>query len=92
MVFPKANYLIAASRLHPRLDGGYTVAVLRRLRHFREVAGADATLLTFDFSPDYREHLAQFRCIGLAVDATVLRNLYQDARTDPRWLWTPPGR
>jgi poly(glycerol-phosphate) alpha-glucosyltransferase len=86
-VFPKANYLIAASRLHPRLDGGYTIAVLHRLRHFRELAGTDATLLTFDFSPDYREHLAQFRRIGLAAENTVLRNLYQDARDNPGWLW-----
>jgi poly(glycerol-phosphate) alpha-glucosyltransferase len=85
-VFPKANYLIATSRLHPGLDGGQTVALLRRARHFRVVGGASPVLLSFDFSPEQPEDLAEFQRMGLADESTVIRNLYQDAREDPAWL------
>ncbi|WP_346232206.1 glycosyltransferase [Parafrigoribacterium mesophilum] len=85
-VFPPANYLIATSRLHPGLDGGQTVALLRRARHFRHVGGASPLLVSFDFTAERPEDLAEFQRMGLADERTVVRNLYQDARNDPTWL------
>ncbi|HUG50247.1 MAG TPA: glycosyltransferase [Terrimesophilobacter sp.] len=86
-VFPHGNYLIATSRLHPGLDGGQTVALLRRARHFREVGGASPLLLSFDFAPQRTDELLEFQRMGLADERTVFRNLYQDARGDPSWLF-----
>ncbi|MEO7372794.1 MAG: glycosyltransferase [Terrimesophilobacter sp.] len=86
-VFPSGNYLIATSRLHPALDGGQTIALLRRAKHFREVGCASVQLLSFDFAPERPDDLAEFQRMGLADERTVLRNLYQDARRDPSWLY-----
>jgi poly(glycerol-phosphate) alpha-glucosyltransferase len=86
VTFPDAGYFIAASRLRPGLDGGYTVATLRRALDFETYGGARPTLLTFDFWPEYPAIVDEFRAIGLANDATVLRNLYEDARHDPSFL------
>jgi poly(glycerol-phosphate) alpha-glucosyltransferase len=86
-VFPHGNYLIATSRLHPGLDGGQTVALLRRARHFRDVGGVTPLLLSFDFAPYRADDLLEFQRMGLADGSTVLRNLYQDARADPSWLF-----
>jgi poly(glycerol-phosphate) alpha-glucosyltransferase len=86
VTFPKAGYFIAASRLRPGLDGGYTVATLRRALDFETYGGARPTLLTFDFWPEYPVIVDEFRAIGLATDATVLRNLYEDARHDSSFL------
>ena len=86
-MFPHGNYLIATSRLHPGLDGGQTVALLRRARHFREVGGASPLLLSFDFAPQRTDELLEFQRMGLADERTVFRNLYQDARGDPSWLF-----
>ena len=86
-VFPHGNYLIATSRLHPGLDGGQTVALLRRARHFRDVGGVTPLLLSFDFAPHRADDLLEFQRMGLADERTVLRNLYQDARGDPSWLF-----
>ncbi len=83
--FPRANLLIATSRLHPASDGGYTIAAMNRARQLRD-AGADPILLTVDFAADYDEHRDGFRRIGLADEGTVLRNLYEEARADPSWL------
>lgn len=85
--FPDANYVFVTSRLHPGRDGGYTVAVLRRAAQFREFGGAQPLLLTVDLTPDYDEHRAGFVELGLADDATVIRNLFEDAVADPSWLW-----
>ena len=81
--FPAAAYFIASSRLRPGLDGGYTVATMRRALHFAEVGGVQPVLLAFDFSPDYERYTREFVDLGLATEATVIRSLYQDLRDDP---------
>jgi poly(glycerol-phosphate) alpha-glucosyltransferase len=86
VTFPEAGYFIAASRLRPGLDGGYTVATLRRALDFTTYGGAQPTLLTFDFWPEYPAIIDEFRSIGLANDTTVMRNLYEEARHDPSFL------
>ncbi len=86
VTFPKAAYFIAASRLRPGLDGGYTVATMRRALDFETYGGVRPTLLTFDFWPEYSAILDEFRALGLANEGTILRNLYEDARHDPSFL------
>ena len=86
-MFPRGNFSIATSRLHPALDGGQTIALLRRAKHFRDVGGTSVQLLSFDFAPERPDDLAEFQAMGLADERTVLRNLYQDARRDPSWLY-----
>ncbi|MBX3094139.1 MAG: glycosyltransferase [Cryobacterium sp.] len=85
---PDAHYLFATSRLHPGRDGGYTVSVLRRAQQFAAVGGARPLLLTVDLTPSYEEHRAGFRELGLADDSTVIRNLFEEAISDPEWLWS----
>lgn len=84
--FPDANYFIASSRLRPGMDGGYTVATLRRAQQFAEHAGVNPVLLTFDFWPDYEQVHAEFVAQGLMGAQTRLRNLLQDARSEPAFL------
>lgn len=84
--FPEANYFIASSRLRPGLDGGYTVATLRRAQQFGRHGGVHPVLLTFDFWPDYDQVVSEFSSIGLMDEHTVVRNLLQDARSDPGFL------
>lgn len=86
LAFPAANYFIASSRLRPGLDGGYTVATMRRAMHFAEVGGVQPVLLAFDFSPDYERYTREFVELGLATEATVIRSLYQDVRDEPAIL------
>lgn len=81
--FPPANYFIASSRLRPGLDGGYTVATMRRALQFAEVGGVQSVLLAFDFSPDYERYTREFVELGLATETTVIRSLYQDLRDTP---------
>lgn len=88
LAFPAANYFIASSRLRPGLDGGYTVATMRRALQFAEVGGVQPVLLAFDLSPDYERYTREFIELGLATDATVIRNLYQDLRDEPSILWS----
>jgi poly(glycerol-phosphate) alpha-glucosyltransferase len=85
--FPHGNYFIATSRLRPGLDGGQTVALLRRAKHFRDVGGVTPLLLSFDFTPHLADDLIEFQRMGLADERTMLRNLYQDARGDRSWLF-----
>ena len=84
--FPEANYFIAGSRLRPGMDGGYTVATLRRAQQFAEHADVNPVLLTFDFWPDYEQVKDEFVEHGLMSEHTVVRNLLQDARADPGFL------
>lgn len=84
--FPEANYFIAGSRFRPGMDGGYTIAALRRAQHFAEQGGVRPVLLTFDFWPDYDSVVQQFISDGLMDAHTVLRNLLQDARSEPEFL------
>lgn len=81
--FPAATYFIASSRLRPGLDGGYTVATMRRALQFAAIGGVQPVLLAFDLSPDYERYTREFVELGLATDATVIRSLYQDLRDTP---------
>jgi poly(glycerol-phosphate) alpha-glucosyltransferase len=86
VTFPDAGYFIAASRLRPGLDGGYTVAILRRALDFEAYGGVLPVILTFDFWPEYPAIVDEFRAMGLANENTVMRNLYEDARHDSSFL------
>ena len=81
--FPPANYFIASSRLRPGLDGGYTVATMRRALQYAEFGGVQPVLLAFDFWPEYDAIKQEFIAMGLATEATELRGLYQDLRDTP---------
>jgi poly(glycerol-phosphate) alpha-glucosyltransferase len=81
--FPEAAYYIAASRLRPGLDGGYTVAAMRRALDFDRHGGVVPTILTFEFAPDVDQLRQQFVELGLATPRTVMRNLYADLRANP---------
>ena len=84
--FPRANYFIATSRLLPGLDGGYTVAAMRRALDMAEYGGVRAQLLTFDLRIDYPAIREEFIALGLATENTVLRNLCAELRVEPELL------
>ncbi|MGM7671021.1 glycosyltransferase [Microbacterium sp. A93] len=86
-VLPDAEYLVLASRLIPDLDGGFTIAVLRRARDMA-AAGARVRVLTVDpgTAEDHDAHRAEWRRRGLLPDGVELRNLFDDARADSGWL------
>jgi len=69
--FPPAVYLLVAGRLRPGLDGGFTIATLRRARDLA-AAGARPVLVTTDPGADPAADLAGFRALGLADDGTRL--------------------
>lgn len=81
---PRAVYLLAASRVDPRLDAGFAVAVMRRARDLRR-AGGEAVVLTFNVaSAEENERVrAEWARRGLGVP---FRNLYDDLRADRSWL------
>ncbi|MEV8358236.1 glycosyltransferase family 4 protein [Microbacterium sp. NPDC076895] len=84
---PAARYLVLASRLIPDLDGGFTISVLRRAADMA-AAGAYVTLLTVDpgETADHDAHRAEWVRRGLLGSGESLRNLFDDARSDPSWL------
>ena len=86
---PEADYLLLGSRVALGLDGGFAVAVPRRLRLLAS-AGARAPLqLSVDGAPP-EVHAAQrqaFVDAGLLDAATSARNLFDDVVADPSWLW-----
>ncbi|MDQ1130522.1 glycosyltransferase [Microbacterium sp. SORGH_AS_0888] len=89
--FPRAHYALLASRLYPRVDGGFTIAVLARARHMA-AAGVDGgrgpLLLTVDPGSvaDHAAHREAFVEAGLAASVDLFRNLFDDAAEDPAWL------
>jgi len=90
--WPTATYMLLASRLIPRIDGGFKVAVLARARHMAATGvedGRGPLLLTVDpATPEaHRAHRASFIERGLAASADVFRNLFDDAHADIDWLW-----
>lgn len=87
MALPDAEYFVLASRLIPDLDGGFTIAVLRRARDMA-AAGARVRVLTVDpgTTEDHDAHRAEWRRRGLLADGVELRNLFDDARSDSTWL------
>lgn len=86
-LLPDAEYLLVASRLIPDLDGGFTISVLRRASDMA-ATGARVRILTVDpgTTEDHADHRAELRRRGLLPEATELRNLFDDARTDDAWL------
>ncbi|WP_243075732.1 glycosyltransferase [Microbacterium sp. SS28] len=86
-LLPDARYLVLASRLVPDRDGGFTISVLRRALDMAD-AGAEPLLLTIDpgESTDHDADRAEWVRRGLLADPAGLRNLFDDARTDPSWL------
>lgn len=84
---PDAEYLVLSSRLIPDLDGGYTIATLSRARQLAGAGVADGLgpqLLTFDpgTATAHAEHRATFAARGALVDASRLRNLFDEAASD----------
>jgi poly(glycerol-phosphate) alpha-glucosyltransferase len=84
-VHPETVCLIVTSRLRPRLDGGYTVATMRRAQLLAD-AGYPVVLATVDLHPDYAPFVDEFRRMGLADERTVMRNLLEEVRTRPELL------
>ncbi|MFB8145744.1 glycosyltransferase [Microbacterium sp. NPDC056003] len=86
---PDADYLLLGSRIALGLDGGFAVAVPRRLRLLASAGAHDPLMLSVDAaSPDV--HAAQrqtFVDAGLLETAASARNLFDDLVADPSWLW-----
>lgn len=79
----------------PAEYGGMTAALLKRSRSFVELAGAEATILTFETRPDYEGVRRLLRERGELVDGMQLRNIYEDFRRldrPPVSVPTHPGR
>ncbi|MFJ2368941.1 glycosyltransferase [Microbacterium sp. NPDC087665] len=84
---PDAEYLVLSSRLIPDLDGGYTIATLSRARQLAGAGVAEGLgpqLLTFDpgTAAAHAEHRATFAARGALVDASRLRNLFDEAASE----------
>lgn len=76
---PEAAYLIVAGRLRPGLDGGFTIATMRRAGMLA-AAGARVVLVTTDPGARPEQDLAEFRALGLADERTrliALRDWYR---------------
>ncbi|WP_345801612.1 glycosyltransferase [Microbacterium sp. AZCO] len=86
-LLPDARYLVLASRLLPDRDGGFTISVLRRALDMA-AAGAAPLLLTIDpgETADHDADRAEWVRRGLLPTPDGLRNLFDDARSDPTWL------
>ena len=84
---PPAVYLLVASRVDPRLDAGFAVAVMRRARDLR-AAGASSRVLTVHVCPSAQTEALrdEWHRRGLLERREDYRNLYDDARRDRRWL------
>ncbi|KTS03656.1 glycosyltransferase [Microbacterium testaceum] len=85
---PDADFLVLTSRLAPRLDGGYAVAVASRLRLLRSIGVTRPLLLTFDVG-DADERAREIRH-ALREDPEgdiEMRNLYEEVVRDPSWLY-----
>lgn len=85
---PDADFVVLTSRLSPRRDGGYAVAVASRIRLLRAIGVDRPVLLTFDVG-DADEHERENRQAfhgdpGPDVD---VRNLFDEIRRDPTWLY-----
>ncbi|MEZ3162112.1 glycosyltransferase [Microbacterium sp. BWT-B31] len=89
---PSAHYVILSSRIVPDLDGGFTVATLRRARQMAD-AGADANrgplLLTVDpgTTADHAAHRAALLASGQVQSTDVFCNLFDELRADPSWAY-----
>lgn len=91
-LFPDARYVLLASRLVPGLDGGFTIATMNRARHMADAGvegGRGPMLLTVDpGSPkEHADHRAEFIRTGAVGSRELFRNLFDELRADPSWLY-----
>ncbi|MHC2997927.1 hypothetical protein OB08_01130 [Microbacterium sp. HJ5] len=86
---PDADYVLLGSRVALGLDGGFAVAVPRRLQLLASAGARDPLQLSVDGgSPE--THAAQrqaFVDAGLLGEVSSARNLFDDVVADPSWLW-----
>ncbi|WP_164743514.1 glycosyltransferase [Microbacterium sulfonylureivorans] len=99
---PDADYVLLGSRVALGLDGGFAVAVPRRLQLLAAAGAVEPLQLSVDGAPP-DVHAAQrqeFVDAGLLERTTSARNLFDDVVADPSWLWAaaepagaeaPPG-
>ncbi|WP_214468458.1 glycosyltransferase [Microbacterium flavescens] len=86
---PDADYVLLGSRVALGLDGGFAVAVPRRLRLLASAGARDPLQLSVDGAPP-EVHAAQrqdFVDAGLLDSVGSARNLFDDLVADPSWLW-----
>lgn len=81
---PRAVYLLAASRVDPRLDAGFAVAVMRRARDLRR-AGGESAVLTVNVATTAENDRTRAEWARRGFDVPF-RNLYDDLRSDRSWL------
>ncbi|MGA7147717.1 MAG: glycosyltransferase, partial [Microbacterium sp.] len=86
---PDADYVLLGSRVALGLDGGFAVAVPRRLRLLTEAGAVDPLLLSVDGAPPevHAGQRREFVDAGLLERAASARNLFDDIVSDPSWLW-----
>lgn len=85
---PDADFLVLTSRLAPRLDGGYAVAVASRLRLLHSIGVVRPLLLTFDVGdPDERASNLRHALRDDPESDVETRNLYEEVIHDPSWLY-----
>ena len=86
---PDADYVLLGSRVALGLDGGFAVAVPRRLRLLASAGAVDPLQLSVDGAP-VDVHEAQRRAFveaGLLDSVDRARNLFDDLRSDPAWVF-----
>ncbi|MCC4250350.1 MULTISPECIES: glycosyltransferase [Microbacterium] len=83
-----ADVVVLTSRFAPEKDGGYAVAVMSRLLAVQRAGASPPLLLTLDAGPPHdREHAAAFAIeSGMPSESFTMRNLFDEALRDPRWL------
>ena len=86
---PDADYVLLGSRVALGLDGGFAVAVPTRLRLLASAGAVDPLQLSVDGAP-VDVHEAQRRAFveaGLLDSVDRARNLFDDLRSDPAWVF-----
>lgn len=83
-----ADVVVLTSRFSPDRDGGYAVAVLARLLALHQAGVPSPLLLTFDVasSDDLERARAVAHANGVPSGSFRMRNLFDEAVRDPRWL------
>ena len=86
---PEADYVVLGSRIALGLDGGFAVAVPARVRLLEASGAREPLMLSVDGQPS-DVHAAQrqaFVDAGLLARPDVIRNLFDELRDMPEWLW-----
>ena len=83
-----ADVVVLTSRFAPERDGGYAAAVMSRVITLRSAGARHPLLLTLDVgsSRDRERAVAYARGHGVPVESFTVRNLFDEAVRDPRWL------